>query len=262
MGSRRGRLLAVIVVTVLGSGPTYDAEDPAVQCVRRNLPRKTSIQTVRFVTRDRLGEETVTRAKVLGKLYEDGHRRVVTRFREPADVRGVAFLLIERDGRNDIFLYAPELRKTKRVSARAAGNSLFGTDFSYEDFERLQGLRTSSETTRQPDRELDGKPVYVLETRPSEAEESVYGRILTLVDPETCLPLKSESYEHGERPRKVLTIKRDQIVQIGEIWVAKEIVMRDVRDQTETRLIVESIEIDEPIPDKRFRQTELERHRD
>jgi hypothetical protein len=241
---------------------SQETEDEATLCIQKNLPKKTSVQTVRFETRDRLGAETTTRAKVLGKVFDDGSRRMVTRFYEPRDMRGCALLVIEQTGRNDIFLYTPELRRTKRVTARAAGNSLFGTDFSYEDFERLQGLQSGSKTTRQPDSTVNDRTVYVLETRPEQEDESVYQRIVAFIDPNTCIALKTESFEAGKQLRKVLTVEPGKIVKRGDIWVAEELLMRDIRDQTETRLVVEEIILDEPLSDKRFRQAELDRKRD
>jgi hypothetical protein len=255
-------LLTLASVAPAASAPAAETEDEAMQCVKRNLPKKTSVQTVRFQTLDRLGGETVTRAKVLGKLFEDGSRRIVTRFYEPQDVRGSALLVIEKKARNDMFLYSPEFRKTKRVTARAAGNSLFGTDFSYEDFERLQGLQSGSESTRQPDQTLGDLTVYVLETRPTQSDESVYEKIVAFIDPKTCVAVKTESYETGGRLRKVLTADPEKFLQKGDLWLAQEVVMRDIRDETETHLVIEEIVLDEPLSDKRFRQAELERSRD
>jgi hypothetical protein len=256
-------IIALLAFLPVGSVVfSQETEDEATRCIQRNLPKKTSVQTVRFETRDRLGAETTTRAKVLGKVFEDGSRRMVTRFYEPRDLRGCALLVIEKPARNDIFLYTPELRKTKRVTARAAGNSLFGTDFSYEDFERLQGLQSGSKTTRLPDSTLNDQTVYVLETRPEQADESAYEKILAFIDPNTCVALKTESFEAGDQLRKVLTVDQEKISKRGDIWVAEEVLMRDVRDETETLLVVEEILLDEPLPNKRFRQAELDRKRD
>ncbi|MFQ5515405.1 MAG: outer membrane lipoprotein-sorting protein [Myxococcota bacterium] len=254
-------VLALDALAGFGTARATETEDPALRCLRSNLPKKSSVQTVRFVTRDRLGNEAILRARVLGKVFEDGFRRVLSRFYAPDDIRGSALLVIEKSDRNDVFLYSSAMRRTRRVSARAAGSSLFGTDFSYEDFERLQGLRDAGLTERRPDRELDGRSVWVVETRPAEPGESAYERVVTFIDPETCVVLRAESYEAGDRLRKRLSVERAKVYSRGGIWICPETSMRDLRDGTETRLYIEEIEIDPPLSDKRFRQAELDRGR-
>ena len=103
---------------------TPAAADAALEevqaCMERNTPKRTSTQTLRFRSVDRLGGETQIRAMSYGKLFEDGLRKLVTRFSEPADVRGSALLIEQKEEGNEMFLYTPELRRTRRISARAA----------------------------------------------------------------------------------------------------------------------------------------------
>ena len=259
------RIWILGLLALLFHAPVISADEPVeevTRCMEKNIPQKTSVQTIEFRSRDRLGAEKRTRAKISGKRFDDGLRRVLMRFYEPADVRGAALLIFEKEDRNDMFLYTPELQRTRRVSARNAGGSLFGTDFSYEDFERLQGLHAESRTERRPDAELDGRPVYVVAVHHTPEDESAYESVISFIDRESCLPLKIECYEAGGRLRKLITLDPAQVVQEGGIWVAQEVSVKDLRDETETRLIVEKITVNEPLPDKRFRLGELERHRD
>ena len=166
-----------------------------------------------------------------------------------------------KSGANDMFLYTSELRKVKRVTAEGAGGSLFGTDFSYEDFERWQLLNKPGKQKRLPDTELDSRPVYVLETRPDADSGSSYERIVSFVDKETCVVIKTESYEPGDRLRKVLTASPDAILEEAGIHVASEVMMQDVRDETHTAVIVEDLSIDRDIPDGEFTISRLSRRR-
>ena len=225
------------------------------------MPAKTSVQRIEFRARDRLGEEQVTRAKVSGKRFDDGFRRVLLRFYQPSDVRGTALLIFEKEEGSEMFLYSPELRKTRRVSTRTAAGSLFGTDFSYEDFERFQGIQSHSTSKRRPDAMLGDLPVYVLVSTPAPEDESPYESVVSFIGKKTCLALKIESYEPGARLRKVITADPSQLEQEGGIWFAREVIAKDLRDETQTLMIVEEIEIDQPLPDKRFRLAELERRR-
>ena len=242
--------------------PAYTAQD-IQDCVQSNVPKRTSEQEVEFTAVDRVGNERFSRAEVQGKRFDDGQRRVLLKFNRPDDLRGSAFLMIERAGSNgsDMFLYSPELRKVKRLSGRATASSLFGTDFSAEDFERLQGINRPGTLRRVEDAEIDGRPVWRLETRPTEAAESAYERIVSFVDQERCVALRTESYEPGDRLRKVLTADPETIERHGDIWVPERLVMRDERDETHTVLRVDEVRLDVEIADRQFSLATLDRGR-
>lgn len=256
--------LTVLLATPVSAAPEGESNGVAEvqRCIERNVPSKTSEQIVEFTSIDRVGGERVSRAKVIAKRFDDGLRRVLMRFTRPVDMRGSSLLIIETEsGANDMFLYTPELRKVKRVTADGAAGTLFGTDFSYEDFERWNLMNKPGERTRLPDAKLEERDVYVLESRPEDDTGSAYERIVSFVDQETCVVLKSESYERGERLRKVLTASPDTILKEAEIHVASELTMRDVRDETHTDLVVEDLRVDLPIEDRKFQISELPKRR-
>ncbi len=227
-------------------------------CIEANLPKTTSIQTVEFVSTDNVGYEKTTRAKTYSKQGDDSMRRVLTLFTRPIDVRGAQYLMIEKpEGPSDMFVYTPELRKTKRITGRAASGSLFGTDFSYEDFERLHHLNKPGESRLQENQVVMDRAAYVIETRPSANAGSAYETIVSFWDQKTCVALKTESFERGQRLRKVLTSDPDQIHQVGGLWFAHSMLMRDERDNTRTQLLIENIEVGVPIKDRTFLVSQL-----
>lgn len=240
-----------------------DGIEPVTSCVENNKPEKSSVQLVEFTAVDRIGGERVSRAKIKGKKFDDDQlRRLKLVFSKPLEVRGSAFLAIEREsGSPDMFLYTPEIRKAKRVTGQGGGGKLFGTDFSYEDFVRWQGLNEPGESRRLPDAVEAGQPVYVLETEPAKQSESSYERVVFFIDQETCVALKVESYEKGDAPRKVLTADPGQLLQEGGVWFASELLMRDLRDETHTRVSIEDVEVDRDLKDSEFSLGKLSRGR-
>ena len=253
--------LAFAAAPVHGEGdsvPTRPVEE-VTDCVRSNAPERSSVQLVEFTAVDRIGGERVSRAKILGKKFEDdGLKRLLMRFTKPLDVRGAAFLAIEQGERNpDMFLYTPAIRTVKRVTGQAGGGKLFGTDFSYEDFVRWQGLNQPSESRRLPDAVEAGQPVWVVELLPDPNSASDYERVVIFVDQETCVSLKTESYEGGDTPRKVLTANPEQLLEEGGVWFATELLMRDLRDETHTRVVIEDVEVDRDLKDNMFSASKL-----
>jgi len=158
------------------------------------------------------------------------------------------------------FLYTSELRKPKRVSGDGAGGSLFGTDFTYEDLQRFMQLNRPETAQRLSDSDLDGRAVFVVQAVPNDTGKSSYSKVLSYVDKQTCVVLKSESFEAGDRLRKVLTAKPDAMYSENGVTAPTEVEMKDVRDQTRTVVAIEDLEVDGDVDSRSFQISELGRH--
>ena len=233
--------------------------DEATSCLERNTPKKTLSFKADFVKVDRLGGERKSRATVLGKQLADGLRRVVMRFDKPTDVRGTAMLMIEsKDGPSDFYVYSPDDRKVRRVAGRS-NSGLFGTDFSYDDFENWRSFQRTGKAERLRDGEVSGRAVYVVSSVPPGTAEApaTYEKVITSVDRETCVILQVESFEPGGRLRKVLRADPAHVQKIGTLYVAGAVELEDVVDQTHTNVKLDEVKLDVDIPDGRFRPTDL-----
>lgn len=243
---------------------TAAAEDPAQEvrdCLNRNLPKKSSMQSVHFVSVDRIGGQREFRAKMLGMKLDDGLRRAKLCIHQPPEMRGSEMLTIETPGgAPDSFLFTPELRKPKRITGEGVGGSVFGTDFTYEDLQRWQQLNRPESHERLPDGALDGRPVYVLMTKPTEASKSSYSKVVTYVDKETCVVLKSESFENGDRLRKLLTASPADMLEEKGIYAPTQVVMKDVRDETQTTIAIDDLEVDGNVEERSFQVSSLGKH--
>ena len=253
------------LVLAIGLATSAAAEPETVEeidaCIRANRPEQTSVATLTFRAMDRVGSVTEKSGTLTWKNFDNGLSRVVLRFHYPNDLRGSAVLLIEKKEKlPDMFMCLPALQKVRRVTTRMVSSSMFGTDFSYEDFQRLQGYSQSLTSRRLEDAVVAGRPVYVVERTLAADSGSAYERIVDYVDRETCVPLKTESHESGGRLRKALSADPAKIERIEGLWVSRSNVMRDLLDETETSLDVEKIEINERVSRKVFTSTDLERN--
>ena len=256
---------SLLALTVLLLLPTAaGAQDPVQEvrdCLKRNLPKKSSVQIVQFTAVDRIGGQREFRAKMLGMKLEDGLRRAKLCISQPPEMRGSEMLSMEAPGRApDSFLYTPELGKPKRITGEGVGGSVFGTDFTYEDLQRWQQLNRPESHERLPDAAIDGRPVYVLSTKPTDASTSSYTKVLSYVDKKTCVVIKSESFEPGDRLRKLLTAKPDEMLEDRGIYAPTEVVMKDLRDQTQTTIVVEEFEIDSDVEERSLQVSSLGKH--
>jgi len=144
---RRIVALASLLLFALPAGGEEPADAEAVTaCVQENLPETTSVQSFRLRTSDRAGSEREIAGKVWWRRFENGRSRILLRVKEPGDLRGSALLMIERSSGSDMFLYLPELRKTRRITSHSVSGSMFGSDFTYEDFQQIQGISLGGES--------------------------------------------------------------------------------------------------------------------
>lgn len=247
---RIATLIPILLATLplVAQAAALETAEDIRKCVIANTPDESHVQAVELIAVDRVGNARVLRAQVYGRRDENGRRRVLVRFSKPEELVGSAFLFVERPGGNELVVRSPEMQGTKRITGREMLSSVAGTDFTYEDFERLQALNQPGKLERLPDGVVDGRPAWVLQTRPAHPEHSAYGRVLHYVDKQTCLMPRVELYEPGDRLRKVLTASPERFRELGSVWVYNEIVLSDVRDGTKTRLIIESFDIDADIP--------------
>jgi outer membrane lipoprotein-sorting protein len=255
----RPLLFPIILASVLAANAQAELKtaEEIDACFRENQPEDSAVQTISMNSKDRIGAVTTTKAKMYWKKFDDGYSRVMMKFFKPAEMRGAGLLMVEKKDRNDMLLYLPELGRVKRVTKHMTSASMFGTDFSYEEFERVQGIAEDAPSERLEDANVEDRAAYVLLSHPKPEEESAYERIKTWIDKETCVALRAEFYERGEKPRKVMTASPTKVTKEGAFWVPHEILMRDHRDETETVMLVEEVEVDAKIPRKMFSEREL-----
>ncbi len=241
------KLTYLLAGALLLSPPAASAEaqrafKDVTACVERNLPEPDTIRAVRIVARDRLGAQNVTVVRLYGRSAEGGRRQLLVEFVNPEDLRGAKLLMLEGADGSEIYFKSGEFSKVKRIGGVARAASLFESDFSYEDFQHLQGFSSPGESKRIEDAMVGDRPAYVVQTRPAEAANSAYESIVTAVDKETCIPLRIDFYEPGRRLRKELTVDTAELSKRGSVWVAHAILLRDIRDYTTTLLLVDSTE--------------------
>ena len=226
-------------------------------CVKKNLPERSARQDLSLLIRDGTGQEQTIEAELFWKRAEDGRSRVLLRVAAPPDLRGSAFLLIEREGSSDMFSYLPELGKVRRITGRTVSGSLFGSDFSYEDIERLQSLATQAKLEKLADAEVAGRATWVL-TAPIPPESgSKYQRVVTFIDQQTCVALKTELMAGPEQVSKEVVIAPDQVKAEGTRFIPREILARSLEGSSETRLRVEKVEFDVALSDSLFSEAAL-----
>jgi len=226
-------------------------------CVAKNSRSTSSVQSIELRSKDRRGYEQVLRANSYVKRSPGKKARIMMHFNEPFDMRGARFLIIEKSPRNDMYIYMPGLMVVRKITSKRISSSILGTDFSYEDYERLHGLLSGLRSEQAADAKIGKRKVHVINSYPKAG--SGYDKITTHIDIKTCVALKTELFGKNGKLRKILTVDARDVHRHGKIYVPHRLLMRDLRDKTETRMIVEKIKINVPLEDGLFDPKQLKK---
>jgi len=261
-------LAGLLVVPTLPAAAleNFDALDayPEVQeCVRAAWSYKSLSQEISLRVFDESTMVSEASADLYWKLGEDGLSRALIRFTGPPDKVGLALLVVEPETGQldqDMTIYLPELRATRRIVARALAGSMFGTDFSYADFAELQGIAQSRTLQRLPDEMLGERMNYVIEAVPG-SPDSQYSRIVTFFDQQLCTPMLIRFFADDGTPSKEVTVPVDELREFGGRSLPTHIVMTDFARAGRTEIIVHDIKVDPNLSDLMFTRGALARGR-
>jgi hypothetical protein len=208
------------------------------------------------------GQERVRRNTVLIKLQPNGiDSKIVIQFSAPADIKGTAVLQVEHaEGEDDLWIYLPALKKSRRLVANNKKDSFAGSDFSYGDITlpKVELYRHALLRTEK----IDGVDCYVVESVPvSDAIKSNtgYGKKVTWVRTDNFLESKVDYYDVGGQLLKTQITGRHQLIEPAKArWFALSRVMTNHQTGHTTKIDTARAEA-LAIPDDTFTTRFLER---
>ena len=235
-----GLLLSSGPEAALPSSPREKGLEIARKVFNRNAGKDSKAECT-MVLFGKGGRKRIRRFTAL-YLDEGSVRYTLIRFTSPKDIKGTSFLNISRaDGTNVQYLYLPALRRARRISGALKGRRFVNSDFTYEDLERRDPER--DEHTLKGESSLEGRPLWILESRPKPDSGSQYGLIRWWIDKAALLPVKAEFYD--KRGRLIKRYTASGLEKIQGIWTAREALMEDLRKGSSTLIRIEEIRYDQ-----------------
>jgi hypothetical protein len=191
--------------------------------------------------------DVVTQSKKI-----DGTSHGITRFKSPADVAGVALLVISgKDGaKDDISLYLPKIRRARKIAQANRGDAFMESEFSYADFSGDSVDEKAS--NREKDGTVGDKAVYVLSGAPP---DSPYKKVVASIDKTSFIPLRVEYYD-DKGLLKVYTVQK--VEQKAGRTMATESTMENQRTGRKTTISIGDVSTADA-PDTAFTERALER---
>ena len=189
------------------------------------------------------------------RLGSFGNSKAIIRFTSPAEVKGVALLVLNHPDRSsDQWMWTPAIGRDRRIAQQDRSTRFFGTDFSFEDLEerdvgqfdfRLEG-----------DESIDGAPCWRIESQPRQSKSSQYTSSRVWIRKDNYVPVQ---YENFAKDKLVRRLQQKDIQNIQGIWTARLLEMTDLRRNSRTILRLENVRYNVPLKDDEFTVQALRR---
>src|SRR6476661_7007943 len=184
--------------------PALAAVDNARQIVEE-AQRRTDAQSQRyegllqvFDSKGKISDKRWT----LERLGSHGNSRMVLRFTAPAEVKGVALLVVNHPDRaSDQWMWTPAIERDRRIALQDRSTRFFGTDFSFEDLEERDV--DQDDYTLLGSEALDGVDCWKIQSVPKPSKASQYTKAVLWIRKDNYAYVKSESYVKDQIVRRL-----------------------------------------------------------
>jgi hypothetical protein len=242
--------LALLVTLWLGSSLNLQAADNAREIVAE-AQKRTDVKSQRYdgllQTFD-ASNKTTEKRWAQDRLGSHGNSKTVIRFAAPAEIKGVALLILNHPDRaSDQWMWTPAIERDRRIALQDRSTRFFGTDFSFEDLEERDVDQYDYRALGEEP--LEGSPCWMIESIPRQTKSSQYTRSVVWIRKDNYAFARIDSYIKNDVVRR---LTYTNISNIQGIWTARELTMTDLRRGSHTRLALDKVEYNLPLKEENF----------
>jgi outer membrane lipoprotein-sorting protein len=189
------------------------------------------------------------------RIGSHGRSRMVLRFNQPAEVKGVALLVVNHPDRaSDQWMWTPAIERDRRIALQDRSTRFFGTDFSFEDLEERDVEQYDYEMIGEET--VDGAACWKIQSTPRQSKSSQYSRSLVWVRKDNYTLARIENYVRNDLVRR---LDYRDVQNVQGIWTARQLEMTDVKRGSRTRLTLEQLQYNVAMKEEDFTLQALRR---
>jgi len=238
-------LLVALTTVAPGAAHGEDAEARAlVGRVLEAIPKQSFVAKLTVSSPDFASRELQMSRKYVGATH--GSYLEVT---APEDLAGIRFLFLEPAQQpNEQYIKVKASHNAVRVSDEIRrqpflGSTFYVSDLVMPDLDDYTYRSLGNDT-------IGGRNVTLVEMTPKQPSKDVYSKTVLALDPKDLLVLRREFFDAKGDKVKVWTI--DKVEQINGIWTLTGQEMKDLKENTRSRLDISNIKYNAPLPDEMF----------
>ncbi len=213
-----------------------------IQAMDNNLNAKSRVLTSKMVVHGRRASRTIE-----SKNWVVGTDLAFTEYLSPPREAGTKMLKVG----NKLWTYSPQTDRVIQISGHMLRQSVMGSDMSYNDMMEDRPLVELYEATLEGSIEIDGRDHWIMLLE-AKVKGLSYPKRRAWIDKEYLLPMKEELYAKSGKLLKTSTM--DGIRKIQGRWFPSRFIFKDElkRNSKGTEWIIDKIEFDRDIPERRF----------
>jgi Outer membrane lipoprotein-sorting protein len=191
----------------------------------------------------------------LDRIGAHGDSKMVLRFTAPAEVKGVALLVVNHPDRaSDQWMWTPGIERDRRIALQDRSTRFFGTDFSFEDMEERDV--DQFDYTLLGDDQVERFACWKIQSTPKQSKSSQYTRAVLWIRKDNYSVVQVESYIKDQAVRRLVY---SDFVNIVGVLTARTLEMSDLRRGSRTRLTLDKLQYNVAMKDEDFTLQALRR---
>lgn len=213
---------------------------------------------------DSKGRERVRKIASVTKLYDNGEtEKRLIRFLSPADVKGTGLLTFDYEKKDDdMWLFMPALRKTRRIVSSEKAKNFMGSEFSYADM--TPPTLEDFTYTLQGEEEVEGTLCWTIEVVPVDddvADENGFSRRIIFVAKEDFVIRRAIYYDlDGELHKELSVMEIKELDTENNRYRPMHMKMVNKQNDRQSILKVDDIQFNPEVKDDYFTTRYLERY--
>jgi Outer membrane lipoprotein-sorting protein len=201
------------------------------------------------------GGKTTEKRWVSQRLGSFGASKTILRFTTPAEVKGVAILIVNHADRSaDQWMWTPAIGRERRIALQDRSTRFFGTDFTFEDLEERDVDQFDYKMMGEGD--IDGAKCWHIESTPRKTKSSQYSSLQLWVRQDNYVAARISCFSKDQELRR---LNYSQIENVQGVWTARLAVMSDLKRKSRTALKLEKLQYNLPMTEDSFTVAALER---
>lgn len=192
------------------------------------------------------------------KSFPGGLEKRFIKFLEPADVRGTAMLIVDnKDASDEIWIYLPALKKTRRISSSENSKSFMSSEFSNADM-------GSPSLADFKNRHIEGSGTnntWIIESVPADedkADEYGYSRKISYIRMDKYRVSRMEFFNFDKSLFKTIEISEFHEMPEGKYMVSRMTAMNHLNGR-KSEIVFRNISDNVKVEDSFFSVQNLER---
>ena len=244
---------AALVLLVAASTPAQDARQIVAEAQQRSAAKSQRYEGSLQVVDG--GGKTSDKRWIYERIGSNGQSKTIIRFTGPAEVKGVALLILNHPDRpSDQWMWTPAINRDRRVAVQDRRTRFFGTDFSFEDLDERDVEHY--DYTMKGQETIDGEACWRIESTPRAGRRSQYSRSMLWIRQSNHTYARTDNYAGDALVRR---IQYKNMQKVQDIWTARTVEVEDFSRKSRTILTMDSLTYNVPLRDDQFTLEALRR---